>query len=651
MTKSSGTTTNRGRSRSDSRRAAKGKAPKPTPATLRAIAANTTPRGLPGQNLGLEPCGAHLYGDVLIVRNAVRRSGVVPYLDRRLHVHVGTVSRLGAEALLTALLLTAYTSQDAKRTAVTRTMASMHSHHRYELDLYAPDTKAPPGYRQVHKQIMRFEQALREGWVDEDGTRCDMAWFTSSLLRATVPKRRLDEVTAVAIDGTAIDTWARRVYWTSDDKASAQKAKSGPAPVVDKSTGEILPTDPAPKQRKKPTFVDPWAVYQRDVADVPGLAEPKRLRRRKDAPLTVGEIGLDGRRIVSKDVDARVGWKTATNTMKGRYYTGFEAHFATPVRSASWQGNPDHLTLGPGVPNYVIGVHVTASGEHRGHAGMELVNRVMSVVGDIDEVVVDRGYTMMRPETFHRPLHELGIDVVMDFPERMRKRCDTVTVTEGAKSETMLFNTGTFLHFTLPRHRRTVTEDPRNSDEKQRAAAQADLGDRARTYRWSEKERLPGGDIRFVCPLCAGRAVNPQLNQRSASSGRKAAPVVAPKGKTKCCHGTITTRVDQPDHYQKVPWGTPAWAMSFGRRANIEGVNARMRTEMNLQRGVVRAFGSVAATVAITLLTAALNLRIARTDSLATNEEKGLAEFGSTESSVPASDGIEANSQSPPPLK
>lgn len=88
----------------------------------------------------------------------------------------------------------------------------------------------------------------------------------------------------------------------------------------------------------------------------------------------------------------------------------------------------------------------------------------------------------------------------------------------------------------------------------------------AATYRWSEHQRLSGGRIRFKCPLCSGRATNAQLNPKTIANRDKVPVVQAPEGMYCCCAGITTLGPKDLDFYQQVPWGTHAWAASYGRR-------------------------------------------------------------------------------------
>lgn len=613
---------NRARARSTKRRAAAGKPAKPTPQQLRAIAGATTPRNPGSRILNITPRSAHRYDDVLHCRNAVRRSGVVPYLNERLHTHVGSKCRFDAEALLTGMLLTAYIANGAMRTEVTRTIATMDARQRFELNFYDPnDGHQPPSYRTVHKQMKRLEDALRAGWVASDGTRCDEAWFTAAILRGTIPKRRLAQATAIAIDGTAVEAWARTRYFGGKKETDT----SG----------------------KTPLYVDSHARYQRASSDDPTLQEPRPRKTRNGE--AIGDFGPDGRRIVSLDSEARAGWKTATGSEKGKYYVGYEAHLAVMVREATWQGNPDHIEIGEEVPNYVVGVNVTSSGTNRGIAGVELVDRVSGIAPNINEVLADRGYTMVRSDRFLRPLHERNINVVMDYPKLMTARADRVVVAQGSHTENMWSTVGTFLHLSIPTKDRTIKKDPRVLDPKLRVEAHKAHGTRARTYRWSEKERLDGGAIRFKCPLCAGRAVNVDLNPDTEFLPVNVTPVRTPPGATRCCSGTIKIDVDRLDHYQRIPWGTAAWTKSYGRRTNIEGTNGRLRNELGLDHGVIRSFGTIATMVMMTLLCAALNLRIALNDDLAEDDERGRAEFSPGEDVADPGAGESPDEPDPPP--
>ena len=48
-----------------------------------------------------------------------------------------------------------------------------------------------------------------EGQPNEKRVRYDMDWFVRTLIKASVPKRALEQVRHVALDSTAVHSWGR----------------------------------------------------------------------------------------------------------------------------------------------------------------------------------------------------------------------------------------------------------------------------------------------------------------------------------------------------------------------------------------------------------------------------------------------------------
>jgi hypothetical protein len=120
---------------------------------------------------------------------------------------------------------------------------------RYELGLYDPDTYDTPSYRSIEAQVTRLEEALQDEWVSADGTKCNVSWPASNLIRSSVPARRLQAISAVAIDGTAWEARAR----LKARKRTKSEIESEPAVAYEKSLDESDGSIPAPEVPKIPT--------------------------------------------------------------------------------------------------------------------------------------------------------------------------------------------------------------------------------------------------------------------------------------------------------------------------------------------------------------------------------------------------------------
>lgn len=135
-------------------------------------------------------------------------AGVLPYLERRLR-RSGPASRLTVSTLLIAMFYVAGEWATYWRTHVANFLASLEPQDAVNLGVQPLDALLKPiSYDVVCKQSRRLEQALHDGWTDEDGTRCDMRWFTAAMIRASVLPHSARMVENVAMDATAVSSWA-----------------------------------------------------------------------------------------------------------------------------------------------------------------------------------------------------------------------------------------------------------------------------------------------------------------------------------------------------------------------------------------------------------------------------------------------------------
>ena len=518
----------------------------------------------------------------------VERSGIAPYLDRRLHSHPGLKSQLSSFALVVGMVLAFQVHSNVQSVSVTKALASLRSVGRAKLGLYARDYR-PLSYDVIEYQLKRLEAALSsQGWIDEDGTVCDLVWFNRMLIEASVPPERLAETRAIAVDATALETWAITRYFgkrslADDPMASYQKA------VLEGDVPE--PEISAPKPPEGSPGEQAGA-----------LISPRDL---------IGTLGPDRRRIVSLDPDARAGYRTATRRKKAGYFAGYHLHIGVAMAEFRWNGDPsagrDEGSYSD-VSGYILGAHVATASSHSGHAGTALVESAMKIAPGIDEVVVDRGYTCVKPETFLRKMHLRDLNVVMDYSSYQLASVKTITSTRNNKASTFIAHAGILYHPTLPPGLLDGSGAQRSTDMELRELSMQAQDYLVATYRWSEHQRLSGGRIRFKCPLCGGRATNAQLNPKTIANSDKVPVVQAPDGMDFCCAGITTLGPKDLDFYQQVPWGTHAWAASYGRRQLVETANSRIKRRLNSDKGLVCAFGMAAMAVGVAAMVAALNI-------------------------------------------
>jgi hypothetical protein len=533
------------------------------------------------------------------VRDAVRHSGVAPYLNRRLHSHRGRKCAYDAETLLVGILLTVVFDLDMEHTSITKALGSLAPQDGHQLGVVSA-TGEMTSYRSVNHQLDRLAEALEETWVDPDGTECDGDWLITTLPHAAVPKQYRN-VTALAIDATAVETWGGFLRGTNPLESDPNVAEA--AREAEEAYADVA----------GPANFDA-AVREAKGDEEP--ASPARASKPLDDNLEL-PTGDDGRTIYTTDLDARAGYRTATNKQKGCTFVGYHLHLAVATRDFAWQGDVTQGTLGEYVPPFILGTQTRPANGHSGEAAVQMLNRIVPNLPSLKEVIVDRGYTTATPAKFIWPTRALGLDVVMDLTEAQRKRVHTIEVDKrrrtggAAVKESVIVTDGGVFHEWMPEEQHVLPALPR--EVAPRKETQMQYEQRAQQWRWSvtDRDRITG-DVTFRCPFCAGRVHNRDIKakRRRPSTSRH---VAVPRGATTCCQGRITIDPETlGELWQSVPYGSGAWGQSYGRRALAETANALLKSSFaRLERGHFKVMGLRKVSLLIGLLCVGVNLQMA----------------------------------------
>ena len=489
----------------------------------------------------------------------IDRSGVVVDLEQRLRTQPGQQSKLSIKALLLLYFLAAYKGDSARRTDLCSVANGLDSQVAFSLGLCDTQEWEPLSYVVVRKQSKRFEQALRQGWVAEDDTPRNFTWLLRKVIAASVPNRYLKTIAAVAIDSTADPTWARtREYRLEKDLLAEHRL-------------EALETPDLPEPNIKP--ID--------------YSEGK-----------VGTVGPDGRYIRSYDIEARPGYKSATNKEPASLFLGYDAHIAVAVAGAMWSGNPEQVAIKSSPPGYILAVHVAPGATNPGPIGLELALQSHEIAPGISDVVADRAYTNKR-SSFVRPLHQMGINVTMDYT--ITEINNPYFIKVGTNGQRLLNSTGTLLPPWMPESRQIPSDDAEPEDVTKWYANRG-------LWRWTRNRKLVDGGGQFGCPQCAGRVTTNAPTRNPDTIPAEAAPHLSIEGE-QCCHGMVSVPVDLLDSYQDIPFGTPAWKRSYGRRNPSEKTISMLKDKGGLKAGWCRSFGLAAHTIGVLALAVAHNVK------------------------------------------
>lgn len=548
--------------------------------------------------LDMHPASVIDHRRVASVLDVVRRSGVAPYLERRLRSHPGRTCSYAPEMLCVGTILSILNGWTLELTDVTRALAAIPSITRARLGLRDADGYFI-GYRSVDHQFNRLTQALDEGWDDDDGTHCDLQWLIDALIKASIPDDAAP-VQAVALDGMAVESFSYMRWPRSLDRSLLDALIDDPTPVPSAESmgsGDDDDVVPGDDNRKHLT-----------------VAERAVLEKKAKHPWP--EAIVDRRPVPSKDPDARQGHRTVTNAQQLEFYLGYELHLASSVKSATWLGDPREIQFGPDVSRYVTGMRLSRAGAYRGDPGIDLARAMRSAHPELRELIADLGYTNLTETPFNDLVRSMGLDVVMNVhPSNLKTAVgkDIPLGRFGSKgTQKVVSAVGSLFHEYMPARYFDNPTLPSIRNERRREVE--DYYNERAAYLWRHHSYGPDGTIRLQCPACAGR-LRPLDLTRAARAGVLDYPELeAPAGATACCtQSIITTNAEQRGWlYQSPPLFTTAWARSYRRRLISETSNSVLRSGLaRMVRGFFRVFTLPKVGFLIGMALVALNIKTA----------------------------------------
>ena len=487
--------------------------------------------------------------DKRLARRIVRMlesTTVVQEVDRFHRGHPGQKSRISTKALLLGMVLAAYETGRYLRSDICSYLNGLEHRLGVELGLWTWSTRDPVTYTMSQKQSKRLETAIFEARYSSNDQPRSIDWFMDGLFSDTIPNQAKATITTGSLDWTPIRGWAvPRDFRIEEEVRKEQEPED---------TGEI------------------------------------------------GTLNLRDRLIRSADGEALGGHSTATNKTSAGPFTGYNGHIIIPARGATWNGNPYNLTLGPLPPKYVPHGRAIPANNDNALNGLHAVLVALDTFPNLKEIIADKGYTIYG-EAFVRPLHRMGINVVMDYKNAHQKIIKTVTIGPEGEEQVLLLHCGTFLVEWTPERFWIPPQDLTGEKLAEWYAERA-------KYRWTPIGKPDkNGAIRFRCPQCDGRVkTNAKTRIRSKRSQRKA-PYAATIDQEHCCQGTLTIPVENLDTYQHIPFGTPAWKKRYGGRMQIENLNSLVKNDGGLEDGWCRALGQAAHNFGLLALLIAHNLR------------------------------------------
>jgi hypothetical protein len=473
----------------------------------------------------------------------VRRSRVPDVLSRFVDSGVGRTRTLSVEAYLVATMVNGMRQHHvAHLVGVTKVLNSLTPSQRWALGMRS--WTASCSYMRVARMFWRISEELDKGhFEDVDGLRCriDAEWVANRFAEASCPDD-LPASSSLAIDGTDVPTWGR---FQGDVDALIPDTEEG----------------------------------------LDELAEEEVARRTKPARgksrLKVLGIGPDGRNVYTRDTQARAGWRTATNSRSAGYYVGRELHLAVQARDLVWTDGVKGGKLGPPVPPLIRGLTLVPAGTHRGRTALRLLQDMRRRGMPIEDVIVDPGYSLARPESFLHPLHAAGVDVTF--------RPASHQLPPKPFSTHALLLGGQLFDARLPESLRNLLMPPRNANRRERELIEADFNRRA-AYRYTPHAGPDrDGYTRWKSPFASGFLRSRELPETMRRPST--VPLVELPDGTRP-PATMTVAESDLPLRQRTIAGTSAHAVSMARRLVVELVNSQLKGRfVDVDRGFVQLFG------------------------------------------------------------
>ncbi|NMN99047.1 hypothetical protein [Antrihabitans stalactiti] len=471
-----------------------------------------------------------------VVQQCTARRFVAGVFEHRRGAH----RVLTTDAFLAAYLTHSFLVKDnLHQTQITNTIRGWTPSQRIAVGL-APD--AVITYKMVTDGLARLGRACESATYPD----WDAARFAQSLLDASLQGH--SPTGAVALDSTDIETWGRIRYRK---------------PLVD---------------------ADPDTPARPDHSDLPHIP---------DAPK-----GHDGRYIYTRDPDARMGWRSASQGEQN-HFCGYDAHVITDVPASPKSAERP-------VPHVARTLCLAPAGRHKGVCGITALD-ALPPLPPPQELIADRAYNFTRPTTFTIPAWQRGFTTIYDLhPNQRGRRPGPVAGTQWID--------GTLYTTCLPEGLVDLAPLTRDMTTEQRAEIER-LHQLRGAYAFTPHgSRDPDGRRRYRGPAVTHPSIrSPKAPRSMREDFRK--PTVYCTGDTACgCAITVTLYdTDEPNLRMPMQHGTREWEDSYYRREGIESLFGDLKgNRLDLHRGAIRGYGLTRYTLLLGFALATMNMAILR---------------------------------------
>ena len=176
----------------------------------------------------------------------------------------------------------------------------------------------------------------------------------------------------------------------------------------------------------------------------------------------------------------------------------------------------------------------------------KLALQSLDIAPGLSDVVADRAYTNKR-QSFVRPLHQMGINVTMDYTSTEINNPKFIKA--GTNGQRLLNSAGTLLPPWIPEYMHIPPQNAKPKDVTEWYVNRA-------LWRSTRNRKLDDGGGQYSCSQCAGRVTTNAKTRNPDTVPNKAAPYLPIEDK-QCFHGMVSVPVDLLDAYQDIPFGHP----------------------------------------------------------------------------------------------
>lgn len=368
-----------------------------------------------------------------------------------------------------------------------------------------------------------------------------------------------------------------------------------------------------------PTWAKQRFRFEADLETAAGDDDPdyhaaaiERAASRAKVFTSEAPIGPDGRKVLTKDSDARVGHRSARSGVD-EFFVGFDLH--TALGTAARNG----AKFAP----FIFGAVVRPAGSYAGDAAVELLRTLRYFGATVRDLNADRGYTRLDYDRFGRPILQIADNIVLDLTENQRRRKADWTVVRGKgttdeRTIRILRIAGSFFCSALPKGLYDLSRPARNADSATRLANMAEFDDRAQ-YAFVRHGCTDAGTPRWTGPATAKagfkiRCPNNPDSLRGPENGVDKRPLTTCTKAKGCSCGAVVA-IDDPSterERQSEIWATTKWTGSFNRRTVVErGFGDDKFQITSLDRKSICCFGTIKHVIYYVPIAVARNLQVA----------------------------------------